>query len=147
MNVQINEMLGQIRAKLAGISLVEADAGEVDVDVPGDSVAGQSKAGTGGAENISDVEDILDMYLSGLVDRLMHKYDVSDEDAADVVFACIDKLVADGVISELPPEDSEERDVAAWVGRATTSGLPKHLDDFAKDLETDDAEEDEESED
>lgn len=128
MNTRVNLILEQINFKLrqrASVEFVEAEmagSAQDSADVQG---------GDGAATNASGVDDALQKYLSDLVDRLMSQYDASEEDAADIVFACIDELVQAKKMSELPAEDAPEQEVAAWIGRATTSGFPKYLDDFA----------------
>lgn len=79
----------------------------------------------------TDVDDALDVYLSGLVDSVMHQYDATDEEAADVVFACIDQLVSAGKLPDLPDDGAPESEVVTWVGRASSGGLQRAVEEFA----------------
>lgn len=126
MNSQINSVLEKIRQKL------DESAWGPDIGDNPDDTHASSTAGEGGAHNVSDVEDALDMYLSGMVDNLMAQYDTTDEEAANVVFACIDKLVSSGKLPEMPDEDATEDQVAIWIGKAATSGLQRIVDEYAR---------------
>ena len=126
MNSQINSVLEQIRQKL------EESAWGPEIAAPSDTTHASSTAGEGGAHNVEDVEDALDMYLSGMVDNIMAQYDATDEDAADVVFACIDELVSGGKMPALPDEDAGADEVAIWIGKATTNGLQRMVDEYAR---------------
>jgi len=117
MNAEINTVLFKL--------FTELDASAIPTAAPSAPPSAPAPKG-------DDEEDALDMYLSGLVDSVMHQYDVTDEEAADVVFACIDDATEIGKLPELPDEDASVEAIATWIGKATTGNLPKLVDDFAK---------------
>lgn len=130
MNAQINGVLDQIREKLNE----SAWGAPGQPSMPPDASPVPPTAGAPGARSISpaDVEDALDMYLSGMVDSLLNQYDATDEEAADTVFAAIDQAVQAGVLPELPPDDASEQEVSLWVGKATLANLQRLVNEYAR---------------
>jgi hypothetical protein len=130
MNAQINGVLEQIRVKLAE----SAWGGPGLPSMPPDASPMPPTAGAPGSASMTstEVEDALDMYLSGMVDSLMNQYDATDEEAADTVFAAIDQAVADGKLPELPDDDASEQEVSLWVGKATLARLQHLVNEYAR---------------
>ena len=130
MNAQINGVLEQIREKLSE----SAWGAPGQPPMPPDVAPVPPMAGTPGARSIAaaDVEDALDMYLSGMVDSLLNQYDATDEEAADTVFAAIDQAVQSGVLPELPPDDAGTQEVSLWVGKATLANLQRLVNEYAR---------------
>lgn len=130
MNVQINGVLEQIRAKLQ-----ESAWGTPGTpSMPPDESPVPPTAGAPGSKSVDadDVEDAFDMYLSGMVDSLMNQYDATDEEAADTVFAAIDQAVSDGKVPPMPEDDASEQEVALWVGKATLARLQHLVNEYAR---------------
>jgi hypothetical protein len=129
MNADVNALLSAVTAKLNEMSLA--------MQTPVVSVAPlAASAPTSGGDNNDDLDteadDTIDIYLSSLVDRVMHQYDATDSEAANVVFAAIEGAVESGKMPELPEEGAAGDALATWVGKASTGGLQKIVDDFAK---------------
>lgn len=83
------------------------------------------------ADTSNEDPDALDMFLSGFVDSLMGKYDVTDEEAADIVFLVIDQAVGKKKLPELPDETADGHVVSQWIGKATTRGLSQMISKYA----------------
>lgn len=129
MNAQINGVLEQVRLKM------ESQWGAPGTpSMPPDASPIPPTSGAPEARAIppDDVEDALDMYLSGMVDSLMNQYDATDEEAANVVFAAIDQAVAHGKLPELPADDASPQEVSLWVGQATLANLQRMVNEYAK---------------
>jgi hypothetical protein len=131
MNAQINGVLEQIREKL----LESAWGGAVVTPVPPGVTPDLPMANTAKAADIPDSEtdDALDMYLSGMVDSLLNQYDATDEEAADIVFAAIDRAVQDGKIPEMPSDNADPQEIPLWVGKATIANLSRYVNEFARE--------------
>ena len=130
MNAQINGVLEQIREKL-----MESAWGSPGLpSMPPDASPMPPTVGAPGSKSIAaaDVEDALDMYLSGMVDSLMGQYDATDEEAADTVFAAIDQAVKDGKLPEMPSDTAKEPEVSLWVGKATLARLQHLVNEYAR---------------
>ena len=130
MNAQINVVLEKIRAKL----IESAWGGPGLPSMPPDASPVPPVAGAPSSKSIAadDVEDALDMYLSGMVDSLMNQYDATDEEAADTVFAAIDLAVKDGKLPEMPSDTAKEPEISLWVGKATLARLPHLVNEYAR---------------
>jgi hypothetical protein len=130
MNAQINGVLEQIREKLAesawGSPELPSALPPVSSTPPAVPPLGSSSIAP------DDVEDALDMYLSGMVDSLMNQYDATDEEAADTVFAAIDQAVKDGKLPEMPSDTAKEPEVSLWVGKATIANLQRLVNEYAR---------------
>lgn len=126
MNSQINAVLTQIREKLN-----ESAWGPQLPDVADTShLAGEP--GEHGAENVEDSEDVLDMYLSSMVDHIMQHYDADEEEAADVVFQAIEDKVSEGELPDMPDEGAPEAELSAWLGKAKSLGLQHAVVELAR---------------
>lgn len=113
MRVQVNAVLDEIREKLEG-----AWATEEEIEGHGDSEAGE-----GGAENVSDVEDKFNAFMDDLVAALLDRYEVSEDDAIGLIFDVIDGAIEDEELPDFPEDDASEQDVATFVGTAQALGL------------------------
>ncbi len=130
MNSQINGVLEQIREKLDESSW---SSGVVTPMPPGVAPALPPIANSSPADiPDEDVEDALDMYLSGMVDSLLNQYDATDEEAADTVFAAIDQAVQAGKLPELPADSASPEEISSWVGKATIANLQKLVNQYAR---------------
>lgn len=130
MNSRINVVLEQIQVKLDESAWGAPGQPSMPPDVsPVPPVAGAPGSRTVDSD---DVEDALDMYLSGMVDSLMNQYDATDDEAADTVFAAIDNAVSMGKIPPLPEEDAKEPEVSLWVGKATLANLQRLVNEYAR---------------
>jgi hypothetical protein len=109
MNAQINDILGQI-----GQHIEEQWGPE---DQPETTAAADAAPGDLGATNPSDVQDAFDLYIDGIVERLMANYEMTSDDAVDFIFGVADEFAADG---RLPPIPEDDEGTALWVGKAKT---------------------------
>jgi hypothetical protein len=128
MTPQINTVLQTIRLQLE-------QTGPAIPGVSGDSFL-KGEPGSGGAENISDVEDAFDMYISDIVDIIMFETDMSDTQATDFVFHMADHLSSQGMLPELPEDESDEQELAAWMGKAKSVGFATQVFKAARDAVT-----------
>lgn len=101
--------------------LVEQDeAWGPDSEVDTDHEAG--KAGEGGAENVSDVNDTLINYMLSVAGSVADSYDASDDEAVDFVFDIADQFGEDGTLPFIPEED-DLAGTAEWLGKAKIMGF------------------------
>jgi hypothetical protein len=91
-----------------------------------------STPGTGGANNISDVEDSFDQYVGDIVDALAVDYDASEEAALACMREAIDELVSIGALPPVPGADDPEG-TAMWLGKAKSAGLGGYVRKIAYD--------------
>jgi hypothetical protein len=129
MNSQINSVLEQIRTKLSE----SAWGPEIPSAEKGEGGFADSKPGDGGATNNNNIEDSFDQYIDGMVANLLAQYESTPEIAAGVVFDCIEQLVDDDQLPPLPEEGKDEDAVAIWIGKATTMGLQRLVDEYARE--------------
>ncbi len=87
------------------------------------TAAGAAPGEVGGAVNPpNDIDDMLNMYLDGVVERLMKQFEMSEDEAIDHVFSCADEMAEGG---DLPTfdEDGDAQSTALWLARAQTVGF------------------------
>lgn len=133
MVTEMNELLEDIRLRLA------EDVKRLDEQEPGDEAWGpdsdndaaiHGKPGESGAENENNIWDAFDAYISDLIDDLMEKYDVDEDDALEFIFQTADDLTDEGLMTPIPSEDDPQA-VAMWLGRAGTVGFERQVLDAA----------------
>jgi len=132
MNADINALLSQMSSRMDEMTLATHSAIVPVTPLAVSSPVQQAATADGNDDLDTDADDAIDIYLSGMVDHVMHQYDATDEEAADVVFAAIDDAVETGKMPEMPDEGAAKDTLALWVGKASTGGLQKIVDDFAK---------------
>ena len=81
-----------------------------------------STAGSGGAHNVSDVNDAFDKYISDIVDALCVDYGCDDDFALECLRSAIDELVSEGALTPIP-EEGDLDGTALWMGTAKSVGL------------------------
>jgi hypothetical protein len=73
--------------------------------------------GTGGAENVSPLDAMVDDYIGEIAAAILDEYEMSEEDAIDIVMSTADDLAADDTLPPLP-EYGDEAGAALWLGSA-----------------------------
>lgn len=103
--------MSEVLVKMRNALLAEADIQH-----------GDSEAGEGGAENVTDVFDNFDNYIVGIVDLILAEYDMDEEEAVNFVFDVASSLEEDGSLPPIPDMESEESvdAYAKWLGAAAT---------------------------
>lgn len=124
-NEQVIGTLTKIRQKMA--VTMEAAWGPEAVDQPPGTSADTASAGEGGADNPTDVNDALDMYLCSIADRLEDEFDLNDDKAFDFIFQCSDELADGGDMPPLPEDGAPDQDVSLWMGKANTIGFTGYV--------------------
>ena len=147
MNSYISKVLSEIHSELRSNSFVLAEGhptpDQMDPEqevspLPSENYGAsapkfKANAADTDQQQLDSYPDALDDFLSSLVDRIQSQYDASDELAANIMFDCIDDLIAKGKLPEMPDADvTDPKETMAWVGKATTIGLGKLVDDFSK---------------
>jgi len=113
-----NSLLTQIRRRLA-----EEDGaawGPEDEQPVVGHLEGEPGDNETGADNVSDLGDVLDKYLSGIVSALMSSHDLSEDEAFEYIVDVADDLAAQGTLPALPDDDSDLEAYAAWYGQANS---------------------------
>jgi len=83
---------------------------------------GEAAAGESGADNVTDVEAALDLYLDSIVERLMEK-GASEDDAVEFIFLMADECMENGELPPMPGEDASDDEASVWMGTAKTAGF------------------------
>ena len=128
MTPQINTVLDTIRRKMEGM---EAFGPEIPGVMPGSNNA--SLPGDGGADNITDIEDTFDMFLSDIIDLLMFDSDIGEDEAADFIFYMADSMADEGMLPPMPDDGADEEELAAWMGKAKSIGFSNRVLKAARD--------------
>jgi hypothetical protein len=123
-NEQVVSLLTNIRHK---IEAKMESWGPEAVDQPDNSTAKTAFAGDGGAENPTDANDALNMYLVNLCDRLMSEFGMGEDEALDFIFSCADEMTQDGELPPLPEDDAADQEVSVWLGKANSSGFGAYV--------------------
>lgn len=116
MTPQINAVLDEIRLRLEnafGPEVASSGSGSHNRGEPGD----------GEAENVTDVEDALDLYLNAMISKLEAEHEFDEDSAIGLVFDVIDELGEEGLLPPFPEEDATDEMLAAWMGKAKSVGL------------------------
>jgi|GEM_PF-2959688 hypothetical protein len=112
MAISVSQKLAGIRKRLAEM---EGEAWGPESEI--DTEHGEGEAGTGGAENVSDVNDVLIDYMLDIAAGIEDAYDLDSESAVDFVFDAADAVAEEGSLPFLPPED-DLVSTAEWIGKA-----------------------------
>jgi len=121
MTSKVNAVLEEIRSKLEEQVAMHSDG----------------SAGAGEAENVTDIEDAFDLYLTGIMDALLADFDISEDDAMDFMFSVFDALAEEGMLPPFPDETAPEDQVASWLGTAKSVGAAMHVQQAAEEAAED----------
>jgi len=112
MTVSISQKLEGIRKRLA-----EREGEAWGPDSAVDTEHQDGEAGTGEAENVSDVNDVLIGYMLDIAAGVEEEYDLDPEAAVDFVFDAADSVAEEGSLPFIPSEDDLVA-TAEWIGKA-----------------------------
>jgi hypothetical protein len=127
MTPQINAVLDEIRLRLENAFGPETASSGSDAHASGE-------AGEGEAENVTDVEDALDLYLNAMISKLEADYDFEEDDAIGLVFDVIDELGEEGLLPPFPEDEATEQMLATWMGKAKSVGLQARVIEAAIEM-------------
>lgn len=130
MTPQINRRLQSIRARLN-----EEDAAGYGPDLTNLKPTNLSKSepGEGGATNETDIPDALDKYLGGIADHLVQNYGMSEDEAFAKIGTVARSLSSEGTLTSFPTQNSDDADIAVWLGKAASVGFAQHVFKAAND--------------
>lgn len=114
---QAVDLLTKIRHKM------ESAWGPEAVSQPPNSSAQNAAAGDNEADNPTDVNDAMNMYLDSAVERLMGEFDMSEDDAIEYIFDCADEMAEDGDLPPIPEDEAMDQEVSIWLGKANSVGF------------------------
>jgi hypothetical protein len=112
MAISVSQKLAGIRKRLAEM---EGEAWGPESGAETEHQDGE--AGTGEADNVSDVNDVLISYMLDIAAGIEDAYDLDSESAVDFVFDAADAVAEEGSLPFLPPED-DLVSTAEWIGKA-----------------------------
>jgi len=112
MTVSISQKLEGIRKRLA-----EREGEAWGPDSAVDTEHQDGEAGTGEAENVSDVNDVLIGYMLDIAAGVEENYDLDPEAAVDFVFDAADAVAEEGSLPFIPDEE-DLVGTAEWIGKA-----------------------------
>ena len=112
MTVSISQKLTGIRKRI-----MEMEGAAWGPDRSIDTDHNDGEAGSGEAENVSDVNDVLINYMLDIAAGLEEDYDLDPEAAVDFVFDAADSVAEEGSLPFIPEED-DLVSTAEWVGKA-----------------------------
>lgn len=116
MQTELNAKLAALRKRLSE----NEEAWGPDSELETDHAEGQ--AGEGGAENVSDVNDVFDNFILGILDSVLAEYDMDEDEAIEYVFDVAASLEEDGTLPPIP-DDEDLAGTAEWVGKAASMGF------------------------
>lgn len=116
-NEQAVDLLTKIRHKM------ESAWGPEAVSQPPNSSTQNAEPGELEAENPTDVNDAMNMYLDSAVERLMGEFDMSEDDAIEFIFDCADEMAEDGDLPPLPEDEAPDQEISMWLGKANSVGF------------------------
>lgn len=117
------DLLGRVRTKLE------------EAHVAGTIVGLKALGGELGAENPTDEDDALNMYLDSILERLVEEMDLGEDEAMDMIFAMADILAEEGELPEFPGDEATPEEVSIWLGQAKTMGFERVVLDAAYETE------------
>jgi len=132
---QANSVLSKIRKNLDEESDDAGDAAWGPDD--GQAVTGHlaGKPGSGGADNIEDMSNALDKYLTDIAEALMTKYELDEDEAYDFILYVASSLEDMGMLPTFPDEDAPAELYAEWYGKASSVKFDAAvMSDAAKEL-------------
>ena len=118
-------MNGSVSQKLEGIRkrLMEMEGEAWGPGSPAaDGEHDDSKAGSGGAENVSDINDHLLDYMLGIAASVEEDFDLEPDSAVDFVFDAADSIAEEGSLPFIPDEE-DLAGTAEWLGKAKIMGF------------------------
>lgn len=124
-NEQVVDLLTKIRHKVE--TKMESAWGPEAVDQPDNSAAKNAAPGDGGAENPTDVNDAMNMYLVNIADRLMAEFEMGEDEALDFIFSCADELSENGDMPPMPEDEAGDQEVSIWMGKANSLGFTGYV--------------------
>lgn len=80
-------------------------------------------AGNYRASNDDDADRAFVFYVWGIVDRLMRRHRMTDDQAVEYVISIADDLMDVGTLPPFPDVDTTGTEVAVWTGAAQSYGL------------------------
>lgn len=134
MTPRILSVVGGIRRKLelqAESWQLGAPGAEVTEDDDVSHLSGT--AGEGGADNVSQAQDQMDMYLSDIADTISQTYGGSFEDALDFLYSVADEMEEQDMLPPLPDDDADDEETGLWLGTAESIGFGQHVLSLAHD--------------
>ena len=116
MTPQINSLMDEIRRRLEKTEMTAWGPEPTGVPADDSHLAGQP--GEGGADNITDVQDSLDLFLSDIADHLQALYELDDEGAYEFIFSVANDLAKEGSLPPVPGDEAPEEEISQWIGAA-----------------------------
>jgi hypothetical protein len=114
---EINNKLAQLRKRMV-VESEEAFGPDSDAMSAAASAAEDADVemgGEGGAENVSPLDALVDDYIGEIVASILDEYEMSEEEALDLVMTVADDLAADNTLPPLP-DYGDEAGSATWLG-------------------------------
>ena len=115
MNRKINELLEGVRAELAE----------------------ESRAGDLGAVNEPEIDDAMSKFLVGLVDALLERYEISEDDAMMFITGMAEVFKDSGLLPPIPDDSDPEVIKSEWLGAAQAGGFATEVIQAAEEIATD----------
>lgn len=113
------------------------DSGTVSPDFSpsGDPVTGSDQ----GVDNLASDAEIFLSFITDSAASIASRYDVSDQDALDAIYATADELAMVGELPAMPDvETSTAEELTGWVGKAKTLDLMSLAVNAVKDAKGED---------
>jgi hypothetical protein len=143
MNRQINELLEGIRDDLVEGS---QEIGNGKTPPKGSMPKGggtEPSKGKGSRqeidapENPSDADDAMSKYISGIVEALLERYDINDDDALMFITGMAEVFKDSGLLPPIPADSDPEVLKAEWLGSAQANGFATEVMQAAEEIAED----------
>lgn len=143
MNRQINELLESIRDELVEGS---QEIGNGETPPKGSMPKGDGTEPSKGKgprqeidapDNPSDADDAMSMFISGIADALIERYDITDDDAVMFITGMAEVFKDSGLMPPIPAESDPEVIKAEWLGAAQANGFATEVMQAADEIAVD----------
>jgi len=143
MNRQINELLESIRDELVegsqeignGKTPPKGSMPKGGGTTPNKGVGNRQEVDS--PENTSDADDAMSKYISGLVDALIERYDINDDDALMFITGMAEVFKDSGMLPPIPADSDPEVLKAEWLGAAQVNGFSTEVMQAADEIAED----------
>jgi hypothetical protein len=119
MNRKINELLEGVRAELES------------------GLEEESQAGNLGATNEPEIDDAMSKFIAGLVDALLERYEITEDDALMFITGMAEVFKDSGMLPPIPDENDPEVIKSEWLGAAQAGGFATEVMQAAEEIATD----------
>lgn len=96
-----------------------------------------SQPGELGAVNEPEIDDAMSKFIAGLVDALLDKYEITEDDAVAFITGMAEVFKDSGLLPPIPADDDPEVLKSEWLGAAQANGFATEVMQAADEIAVD----------